>query len=49
MKTIVWEPMTDRIYGEFDSLEAAREKYNVREGYDFFEERDGELWIALVD
>lgn len=49
MKTIVWEPMTDGIYGVFESLEAAKAMYNITEGYDFFEERDGILWIALVD
>ena len=49
MKTIVWEPMNDKIYGEFESLEAAKVRYNITEGYDFFEERDGVLWVALVD
>ena len=49
MKTIVWEPMTDGIYGVFESLEAAKAKYNIVEGYDFFEVRGNELWIALVD
>ena len=49
MKTIVWEPMTDGIYGVFDSLEEAKAKYNIAESYDCFEERDGVLWIGLVD
>lgn len=48
-KVIVWEPMTDEIYETFETLEAAKSKYNISEGYDFFEERGNELWIALVD
>ena len=49
MKVIIWEPRTGEIYDEFETLEEARKTYNVSEDYDFFEERDGELWIALVD
>lgn len=49
MKTIVWEPMTDKIYGVFDSLEQAKAKYNITEGYDFFEVKDKVLYVALVD
>ena len=49
MKTIVWEPMTNGIYGVFDSLEKAKAKYDITEGYDFFEVKDGVLYVALVD
>ena len=48
-KVVVWEPMTDEIYETFETLEAAKAKYNISEEYDFFEERGNELWIALVD
>lgn len=49
MKTIIWEPMTNEIYDIFENLEEAKERYNISEDYDFFEEKDGELWIALID
>lgn len=49
MRTIIWEPMNGEIYNTFENLEAAKEAYNISEDYDFFEERDGELWIALID
>lgn len=49
MKTIVWEPMTGEIYGEYENLDAAKEVWNISENDDFFEERNGELWIALID
>ena len=48
MKTIVWEPMTDGIYGVFNSLEEAKAKYIITDN-DYFEERDGILWVALCD
>ncbi len=48
-KVVVWEPMTDEIYDTFETLDAAKAKYNISEGYDFFEDRGTELWIALVD
>lgn len=49
MKVVIWEPMNNEVYDVFESLEEAKEKYNVSEDYDFFEKRNDELWIALVD
>lgn len=48
MKTIVWEPMTDKVYGEFDTCADAMDKYNITT-HDHFEVRDGVLYIALND
>lgn len=49
MRTILWEPMTGRIYAEYNSLsEALNGRYSIGPD-DYFESRNGELWIALND
>lgn len=48
MRTIIWEPMTGRTYGEFESLDQARETYIITKN-DFFEVKDGVLYVALAD
>lgn len=48
MKTIVWEPMTDKVYGVFDSLKEARETYIITK-HDYFEVKNGVLYVALTD
>ena len=49
MKTIVWEPRTKEIWGEYKNLEEAKKVWNIDKQSDCFEEKDGELWIALND
>ena len=48
MTTVLWEPMTDKVYGVFESEEKAREKYIITDD-DYREVKDGVLWIALND
>lgn len=49
MKTILWEPMTDGIYAEYDTFsEALSGRYYIGPD-DYFENRNGVLWIALND
>lgn len=49
MKTILWEAMDDHIYAEYDTFEdAVNGEYYIGTD-DYFEIRDGVLWIALND
>ncbi len=49
MKTVLWEPMTDGIYAVYDTFsEALSGRFYIGPD-DYFENRNGELWIALND
>lgn len=49
LKTVLWEPMTDSVYGRFENLTEAKAVYQISERDDYFQIANNTLYIALVD
>lgn len=49
LKTVLWEPMNDSVYGRFENLAKAKAVYQISERDDFFQITNNTLYIALTD
>ena len=49
LKTVLWEPMNDSVYGRFENLAEAKATYQISERDDFFQIANNTLYIALAD
>ena len=48
-KTVLFEPMDDRIYAVFENLDEAKATYNISERYDWFGVYNNTLYVGLAD